>query len=64
MRRKQMTIPGYPSSQAKSFKQGITAMLWADLNHRQQEYLQAIYDQDQENERYEKSQWTRGGRPR
>src|SRR5579864_8950950 len=39
-------------------------MLWADLNKRQQEYLQAIYDQDQENERYEKSQWTRGGRPR
>ena len=39
-------------------------MPWADLNKRQQEYLQAIYDQDQENERHEKSQWTRGGRPR
>ncbi len=39
-------------------------MPWADLNERQQEYLQAIYDQDQENERLEKSQWARGGRPR
>ena len=37
---------------------------WADLNERQQKYLQEIYDQDQENERHEKSQWTRGGRPR
>jgi hypothetical protein len=27
-----------------------------DLNKRQQKYLQAIYDQDQENERYEKGQ--------
>ncbi len=39
-------------------------MPWADLNERQQQYVQAIYDQDQENERHEKSQWTRGGRPR
>lgn len=37
---------------------------WADLNERQRQYLQAIYDQDQENERYEKGQWARGGRPR
>jgi hypothetical protein len=37
---------------------------WADLNERQQHYLQAMYDQDQKNERHEKSQWTRGGRPR
>ena len=39
-------------------------MPWADLNERQQQYVQAIYDQDQENERHEKSQWMRGGRPR
>ncbi len=37
---------------------------WGDLNKRQQQYMQAIYDEDQENERYEKSQWSRGGRPR
>jgi hypothetical protein len=37
---------------------------WADLNERQQKYLQEIYNQDQENERHEKGQWTRGGRPR
>src|SRR5215470_7263409 len=34
------------------------------LNKRQPKYLQAIDDQDQENERYEKGQWSRGGRPR
>ncbi|HET8852391.1 MAG TPA: hypothetical protein VFN02_07685 [Ktedonobacteraceae bacterium] len=39
-------------------------MSWADLNERQQRCLQAIYDQDQENERLEKSRWSRGGRPR
>lgn len=39
-------------------------MTWGNLNERQRQYLQAIYDQDQENERYEKSQWTRGYRPR
>jgi hypothetical protein len=27
---------------------------WADLNKRQQKYLQEIYNQDQENERYER----------
>jgi hypothetical protein len=26
--------------------------VWADLNERQQAYLKAIYDTDQENERY------------
>jgi hypothetical protein len=27
---------------------------WADLNERQQKYMQEIYNQDQENERYER----------
>jgi hypothetical protein len=27
---------------------------WADLNERQQKYLQEIYNQDKENERYER----------
>jgi hypothetical protein len=27
---------------------------WADLNERQQQYLQEIYNQDQENEHYER----------
>ncbi len=36
---------------------------WADLNERQQQYMQAIYDQDQENERHEKGAWPRGDRP-
>lgn len=39
-------------------------MTWDDLNTRQQAYLTAIFDQDQENERNEQSQWSRGGRPR
>ena len=39
-------------------------MSWGDLNIRQQEYLQAIYEVDQEQEAYEHSVWTRSGRPR
>ena len=39
-------------------------MTWADLNERQQKYMQAIYDQDQENERHERGAWSRGYRPR
>jgi hypothetical protein len=27
---------------------------WADFNQRQQQYLQEIYNQDQENEHYER----------
>jgi hypothetical protein len=37
---------------------------WADLNERQQKYLQEIYNQDQENERFEKSAWSKGRRAR
>ena len=37
---------------------------FADLNDRQQRCLCVIYEQDQENERNELGQWTRGGRPR
>jgi hypothetical protein len=37
---------------------------WADLNERQQTYMQAIYATDQENEAHERSKWSRGGRPR
>jgi hypothetical protein len=37
---------------------------WADLNERQRQYMRAIYDQDQENERYERGMWSRGQRPR
>jgi hypothetical protein len=39
-------------------------MTWADLNHRQQEYLQAIYETDQEQEADERGMWKRGGTPR
>lgn len=39
-------------------------MSWEDLNKRQQRYMQAIYEVDQETERQEKSVWSRGGRPR
>jgi hypothetical protein len=39
-------------------------MTWGDLNPRQQQYMQMIYDTDQENEMYERRKWTRGGRPR
>jgi len=39
-------------------------MSWGDLNERQQEYLQAVYEVDQEQEADEHSIWTRGGRPR
>ncbi len=39
-------------------------MSWGDLNKRQQEYLQAIFEVDQEQEANEHSIWTRGGRPR
>jgi hypothetical protein len=37
---------------------------WVDLNERQQHYLQAIYETDQEQEADERSMWKRGGRPR
>jgi len=37
---------------------------WADLNERQREYMQAIYETDQEQEADERGAWTRGGRPR
>ncbi len=39
-------------------------MSWADLNERQQEYLQAIYETDQEQEADERGMWKRGGTPR
>src|SRR6266852_403686 len=39
-------------------------MSWGDLNERQQEYLQAIFEVDQEQEADEHSMWTRGGRTR
>lgn len=39
-------------------------MNWADLNKRQQEYLQAIYEVDQEQEKDEKGAWDRGQRTR
>jgi hypothetical protein len=37
---------------------------WNDLNERQQQYLQAIYETDQEYERMERSRWSRGWRAR
>ena len=37
---------------------------WAGLNERQQEYLQAIYETDQEQEADERGIWKRGGTPR
>src|SRR5256885_2456123 len=39
-------------------------MSWVDLNERQQHYLQAIYETDQEQEADERGMWKRGGRPR
>ncbi len=39
-------------------------MNWADLNERQQEYMQAIYETDQEQEADERGMWKRGGTPR
>src|SRR5712692_2008109 len=37
---------------------------WADLNERQQQYMQAIYETDQEQEADERGAWKRGGTPR
>jgi hypothetical protein len=37
---------------------------WADLNERQQQYMQAIYETDQEQETDERGMWKRGGTPR
>ncbi|SRR6266480_7925152 len=37
---------------------------WADLNDRQQQYLLAIYETDQEQEADERGMWKRGGTPR
>jgi hypothetical protein len=37
---------------------------WADLNERQQQYMQAIYETDQEQEADERGMWKRGGIPR
>ena len=37
---------------------------WADLNERQQEYMQAVYETDQEQEADERGMWKRGGTPR
>jgi hypothetical protein len=39
-------------------------MTWADLNERQQQYMQAIYETDQEQEADERGMWKRGGTPR
>ena len=39
-------------------------MPWADLNERQQQYMQAIYETDQEQEADERGTWKRGGKPR
>jgi len=39
-------------------------MTWGDLTKRQQHYLQAIYEVDQENERQEKGRRSQDGRPR
>jgi hypothetical protein len=36
----------------------------AGLNERQQQYLQAIYETDQEQEADERGMWKRGGTPR
>ncbi len=37
---------------------------WQSLNSRQQDYMQAIYQADQEVEAAERSRWSRGGRSR
>jgi hypothetical protein len=37
---------------------------WADLNQRQQQYMQAVYETDQEQEADERGMWKRGGTPR
>ncbi len=37
---------------------------WADLNERQRQYMQAIYETDQEQEADERGAWKRGGSPR
>ena len=42
----------------------IAQSSWANLNKRQQEYMQAIFEVDQEQEAYERGAWTRGNRPR
>ena len=34
---------------------------WADLNERQQQYMQAVYETDQEQEAEECGMWKRGG---
>lgn len=39
-------------------------MSWEELNQRQQQYLQAIYETDQEQEADERGAWKRGGSPR
>jgi len=36
---------------------------WADLNQPQQEYMQAMYETDQEQEADERGMWKRGGTP-
>src|SRR5205085_4129526 len=41
-----------------------TMLSWSDLNERQQQYMQEIYDIDQEQEADERGAWKRGGRPR
>ena len=38
--------------------------MWANLNERQQAYMKAIYEVDQEQEEHERGAWNRGGRPR
>jgi hypothetical protein len=37
---------------------------WGDLNERQQHYMQAIYETDQEQEADERGVWKRGGSAR
>ncbi len=49
----------------KREKKGNPMMnLWQELNERQQQYLVAIYEVDQEQEKDERSGWSRGEHPR
>src|SRR6266699_5063138 len=44
-------------------RRGNCMTLWQELNERQQQYLKTVYEVDQEQEKDERSVWSRGEHP-
>lgn len=49
-------------AKAKATREAKAGALWDGLNERQRAYLEAVYREDREEEAYQRSAWSRGGR--